>query len=234
MCDTIPKRVFICDCSWSKITFAEMLTQGLLTEGYAIDHLVTCGEANAALSTNRYAALILDLALPDGDGLSILQEVRRRNQFLPVLVVTARSSVPDRVGTLRSGADDYLVKPFHFDELLARLEALLRRPGQILEHSLQISNLKFDPECRQAFIDDKLQILFSREATILELLMRYRQQVVTKKLLEDQIFGKHSGAISSNAVEVYVHRLRKALSDNGAKVVIQTVRGVGYLLKAEA
>ena len=110
-------------------------------------------EAQAAVATTRYAAMVLDLGLPDGDGLSILREIRQREDPLPVLVLTARGGLQDRVSGLRSGADDYLVKPFAFEELLARLEALLRRPGQLLGRALQIANLAFDTESRQAFID---------------------------------------------------------------------------------
>jgi DNA-binding response OmpR family regulator len=208
---------------------AEMLGHGLQAAGYETDRLATSAEARAALATTRYAALILDLGLPDGDGLAILREIRHRKDPLPVLVLTARGGVHDRVSGLRSGADDYLVKPFDFEELLARLEALLRRPGQLLGSSLQAGNLAFDTESRQAFIDDKPQVLSARETAVLELLMRRKGRVVSKKLVEDQIFGL-SGEVASNAVEVYVHRLRKQLSEHGAKIVIHTVRGVGYLL----
>jgi DNA-binding response OmpR family regulator len=208
---------------------AEMLGHGLQAAGYETDRLATSAEARAALATTRYAALILDLGLPDGDGLAILREIRHRKDPLPVLVLTARGGVHDRVSGLRSGADDYLAKPFDFEELLARLEALLRRPGQLLGSSLQAGNLAFDTESRQAFIDDKPQVLSARETAVLELLMRRKGRVVSKKLVEDQIFGL-SGEVASNAVEVYVHRLRKQLSEHGAKIVIHTVRGVGYLL----
>jgi len=208
---------------------AEMLTKGLRAAGYDADHLTTSAEACSVLTTTRYAALILDLGLPDGDGLSILRELRDRKDPLPILVLTARASLHDRVSGLRSGADDYLVKPFDFDELMARLEALLRRPGRLLESSLQVGNLTFDTESRQVFIDDIPQVLFAREATVLELLMRHKGRVVSKKLVEDHIFGSHCD-VSSNAVEVYVHRLRRQLSGHGAKIRIHTVRGVGYLL----
>jgi DNA-binding response OmpR family regulator len=208
---------------------AEVLTKGLQAAGYETDRLDTCAEARAALTTTRYAALILDLGLPDGDGLSILREIRHHKDPLPVLVLTARSGVHDRVNGLRSGADDYVVKPFDFEELLARLEALLRRPGQLLGSSLQVGNVAFDTESRQAFIDDKPQVLSGRETAVLELLMRRKDRVVSKRLVEDQIFGL-SGEVASNAVEVYVHRLRKQLFEHGAKITIHTIRGVGYLM----
>jgi DNA-binding response OmpR family regulator len=211
---------------------SDLLTHGLQAAGYEADRLATFAEARAALSTTRYAALILDLGLPDGDGLSILREIRHRKDPIPVLVLTARGGVHDRVGGLRTGADDYLVKPFDFEELLARLEALLRRPGQLLGSSLHVGNVVFDTESRQTFIDEKPQVLSARETAVLELLMRRKDRVVSKKLVEDHIFGL-SGEVASNAVEVYVHRLRKQLSERGARIVIHTIRGVGYLL-AEA
>src|SRR5712691_2430812 len=208
---------------------AQLLSKGLRAAGYETDLLTTAGEARAALTTARYAALILDLGLPDEDGLSVLREIRHRKDPIPVLVLTARGGVHDRVGGLREGADDYLVKPFAFEELVARIEALLRRPGQLLGSSLEIANLAFDAESRQAFIDDQPQVLSARETAVLELLMRRKNRVVSKKLVEDHIFGL-SGEVASNAVEVYVHRLRKQLSERGAKVEIRTIRGVGYLI----
>jgi two-component system response regulator TctD len=210
---------------------AEVLTKGLQAAGYEIDRSTSAG-ARVALTTTRYAALMLDLDLPDEDGLSILREIRHRKDPLPVLVLTARAGVHDGVNALRRGADDYVVKPFEFEELLARLEALLRRPGQFLGSSLQVGNLAFGIESRQAFIDDKPQVLSSRESAVLELLMRRKGGVVPKKAVEDQIFGR-SGAVGSNAVEVYVHRLRKQLSAHNAKIAIHTIRGVGYLMSED-
>ena len=211
---------------------AQLLAKGLRAAGYDNDVLHTAGDASAALTTNRYAAVILDLGLPDGDGLSILREIRHRNDPIPVLVLTARGGIVDRVGGLRSGADDYLVKPFAFEELVARLEALLRRPGQLLGSSLNVANLVLDTESRQAFIDDKPQALSARETAVLELLMRRKGRVVSKRLVEDHLFGL-DGDVASNAVEVYVHRLRKQLADRGAKIQIHTMRGVGYLITEE-
>ena len=211
---------------------AQLLTQRLQSAGYETDLLTTVAEAQTALTMTRYAAMILDLGLPDGNGLSVLREIRQREDPLPVLVLTARGGLQDRVSGLRGGADDYLVKPFAFEELLARLEALLRRPGQLLGRSLQIANLAFDTESRQAFIDEKPQVLSARETAVLELLMRRKDRVVSKKLVEDHIFGLSSD-VASNAVEVYIHRLRKQLSERGAKVQIHTIRGVGYLISEE-
>jgi len=211
---------------------AELLAKGLRTAGYEADVLSTVEDARAVLSTTFYAALILDLGLPDGDGLALLRELRQRGNPVPVLVLTARGGLHDRVQGLRSGADDYLVKPFALEELIARLEAQLRRPGQLLGNSLRIANLQFDTQNRQASIDDQPQVLSARETAVLELLMRSKGRVVSKKQVEDHIFG-HSGEIASNAIEVYVHRLRKQLADRGARVQVHTIRGVGYLIAEE-
>jgi DNA-binding response OmpR family regulator len=211
---------------------AELLAKGLQSAGYDADILSTAEEAASVLQTTFYAALILDLGLPDGDGLELLRELRHRNNPIPVLVLTARGGLRDRVLGLRSGADDYLVKPFALEELVARLEAQLRRPGQLLGSALRIANLEFDTINRQASIDDQPQLLSAREIAVLELLMRSKGRVVSKKQVEDHIFGL-SGEVASNAIEVYVHRLRKQLSERGAKVQVHTIRGVGYLIAEE-
>ncbi len=211
---------------------ADLLAKGLRAAGYEADILSTAEEARSVLQTTFYAALILDLGLPDGDGLELLREIRHRHNPIPVLVLTARGGLHDRVQGLRSGADDYLVKPFALEELIARLEAQLRRPGQLLGSKLRIANLEFDTQNHQVSIDDQPQVLSARETAVLELLMRSKGRVVSKKQVEDHIYG-HSGDVASNAVEVYVHRLRKQLSDRGARVQVHTIRGVGYLIAEE-
>jgi len=208
---------------------ARLLAKGLESAGFGADVAATAAEARTVLTTTRYAALVLDLGLPDGDGLAILREIRERKDPIPVLVLTARAGVHDRVTGLRSGADDYLAKPFALEELIARLEAVLRRPGQLLGRPLRLGNLALDPESRQAFIDDEPQVLSAREVEVLELLMRRSGRVVPKDLVEGQIFGP-LGYSASNAIEVYVHRLRKQLAEHGATVHIHTIRGVGYLI----
>jgi len=208
---------------------AQLLVKGLEAVGFAADVVATAGEARAAVATTRYAAVVLDLGLPDGDGLAVLREVRERKDATPVLVLTARGGVHDRVAGLRSGADDYLAKPFAFEELVARLQALLRRPGDLLGQLLRVGNVAFDTEARQAFVDDQPQFFSAREVAVLEILMRRSGRVVSKKLVEDHLFGL-SADVGSNAVEVYIHRLRKQLADAGGKVQIHTIRGVGYLI----
>ena len=168
---------------------ATLLVKGLQSAGYDCDHFGTAGEAQSALATTSYAAMILDLGLPDSDGLSVLRDLRHRNDSTPVLLLTARGGLQDRVTGLRSGADDYLVKPFALEELVARLEAQIRRPGQLLGHTLRVGNLEFDTRNRQCAIDGAPQVLSARETAVLEILMRGKGRVVSKRQVEDSLFG---------------------------------------------
>lgn len=209
-----------------------LLVKGLARSGFSADAVASAGDAAHSLAAMRYAAIVLDLGLPDQDGLSLLRSIRGRGESTPILVLTARDGVSDRVNGLRAGADDYLVKPFAMEELVARVQALLRRPGNLLGRQLSFGNVSLETEGRQVFVDGKLRVFAARETAILEILLRRAGNVVPKRLFEDQLFGL-SGDVGSNAVEVYVHRLRKMLSDCGATVKIHTVRGVGYLLSEE-
>ncbi len=208
---------------------SKLLVASLKGAGFEADWVATAADAINVLGTTHYVAVILDLGLPDEDGAAVLRAIRARESNVPVLILTARDGVNDRVAGLRAGADDYLVKPFAFEELVARLEALMRRPGQLLGKSLELNNLVFDTVGRQVYIDGKPQMLSARELAVLEILLRRSGRVVTKRVVEDQIFGL-SSEVGSNAVEVYVHRLRKSLQDLGAHAAIHTIRGVGYLI----
>lgn len=199
--------------------------------GYAVDRVDCVEDAIAVLDSRSYAAMILDLGLPDGDGLKVLRHVRSRQHPVPVLILSARGAMEERVKGLEQGADDYLVKPFAFEELKARLAALLRRPGALLGSQLTLGNLVYDPQARQASVAERTLPLSAREAQLLELLMRRADKVVQKGTVEDQLFGLDDD-FGSNAVEVYIHRLRKRLQDGKAAVTIHTVRGVGYMLAA--
>ena len=210
---------------------SKLLVKSLRSAGFDADVVATAAEALGVLSITPYSAVILDLGLPDDDGLVVLHTLRNEQSTTPVIVLTARDGVRDRVAGLTAGADDYLVKPFAIEELVARLEAILRRPGQLLGRSLTLGNLVFDSVSRQLFIDGDPQTLSARELALLEILMRRSGRVVSKRLVEDQIFGL-SADVGSNAVEVYVHRLRKSLRDLGANAVIHTIRGIGYLITA--
>ncbi len=208
---------------------AGLLRRGLEAEGFAVDNAETAEDASDALKDARYAAVVLDLGLPDRDGAHVLKDMRGRKDGTPVLVLTARGGLHERIAGLQSGADDYLVKPFAFEELVARLRALLRRPGEMLGRVLQTANLELDTEGRQAFVGGKAELMSAQELTLLEVLLRRAGKVVPKSYIEDQLFGMTS-EVGRSAVEVSVYRLRKRLETMGAKVEIHTVRGLGYLL----
>ena len=208
---------------------SRLVGMSLRAAGFAADTVATAADAINVCGSTHYAAVILDLGLPDEDGAVVLSAIRARQSTVPVLILTARDGVNDRVAGLRAGADDYLVKPFAFEELVARLEALMRRPGQLLGKSLELGNVVLDTVGRQLFIDGEPRMLSARELAVLEILMRRAGRVVTKRVVEDQIFGL-SADVGSNAIEVYVHRLRKSLQDLGANAAIHTIRGVGYLI----
>ncbi len=201
--------------------------------GFTVDVLTTVSDADEMLKTSRYDAVVLDLNLPDGDGHEVLRNLRSRGDSTPVLVLTARGTLTDRVSGLDAGADDYAVKPFALEELIARLNALLRRPGDLLGFALKLGNVTFDTRARQVFVDGKPCYLSARELAVLETLLRRSGRVVPKKILEDNLFGL-SDDVVSNAIEVYVHRLRKRLGEFGATVQIHTLRGIGYLIAHDA
>lgn len=208
---------------------AQLVSGGLARAGFAADTAASLGEARDSLAFCTYAIVILDLGLPDGDGNLVLRELRAKGDSTPVLVLTARGTLEDRVSGLHSGADDYLVKPFALEELVARIHALLRRPGSFVGRLRRAGNVSFDSVGRQAYVNDVPQTLSAREMALLELLIGRAGRVVTKSFVEEQLFGQ-SEEVRSNAIEVYVHRLRKQLAELGANVEIHTVRGVGYLL----
>jgi two-component system response regulator TctD len=209
-----------------------LLKKGLAQGGFLADAVGTAADADHALSAMRYAAVVLDRGLPDADGLSLLRDLRRRGDATPVLVLTARDGVSDRVTGLREGADDYLAKPFAMEELIARLQALLRRSDNLLGRQLTFGNVALDTEGRQVSVGGVVRPFPARETAVLEILLRRSGNVAPKRLFEDHLFGL-SGDVGSNAVEVYVHRLRKMLADAGATVKVHTVRGVGYLLSED-
>ena len=209
----------------------ELVPKGLEKEGFTVDHVPGVEDAYAALDTTRYDALILDLGLPDGEGLDVLRRLRGRGGEAPVLILTARDGLEDRLTGLNSGADDYLIKPFALEELVARVRALLRRPGGVLGVTLELGRVRLDTVARDATLDGVSLKLPRRELDILETLMRRAGQVVPKPVIEDRLYG-FDDDLSSNAVEVNMSRLRKNLEKAGAGITIHTVRGVGYLATA--
>jgi DNA-binding response OmpR family regulator len=208
---------------------AEIVRTALARDGFAVDVFGSCSDAREAFATNPYDAAILDLGLPDGDGLALLKELRARGNTVPILVLTARDAVEHRVAGLDTGADDYLVKPFAMAELVARTKALLRRPGGALGTTLKSGNLVLDTIGRDVRVGNKVLALTRRETAILEHLLRRAGRVVPKAVLEEKLYGLDD-ELESNAIPVHVHHLRRKLIDHGAAVEIHTVRGVGYLL----
>ena len=209
-----------------------LLIKGLERSGFTADSVDNADDAARALATTHYTAVVLDLGLPGEDGLSLLRDLRSRGESTPVLVLTARNGISDRVTGLHEGADDYMAKPFAMDELVARLQALSRRPDNLLGRRLAFGNVTLDTETHQVTVDGVARPFPAREVVVLEILLRRRGNVAPKRLFEDHLFGL-TDELGSNAVEVYVYRLRKMLADAGATMKIHTVRGVGYLLTEE-
>lgn len=193
------------------------------------DHAATAADAEALIRSMAYTLVVLDLGLPDDDGLALLKRLRSAGETVPVIVLTARGDSQTRITGLRSGADDFMVKPFLFDELHARVEAVLRRQGRYVENQMNFGPLVFDVGSREATIDGQRLSLSAREADMLEPLLRRSGHVVPKRFLEDQLFGS-SETFGSNAIEVYVHRLRRKIETTNSGLSIVTVRGVGYML----
>ena len=208
---------------------ATLMRRALERGGFAVDLATDLARTEDHLALTEYDVVVLDLALPDGDGLSFLRRLRRLRSAVPVLILTARDGPEDRVVGLDAGADDYLVKPFHMPELLARLRALLRRPNAALGVTLGLGNLVFDTTNRRALVDGIDIGLSAREARMLELLLRRQSSVVTREALEQGLYG-FDAQLGSNAMEVLVHRLRRRLTDTAATLCLHTVRGIGYLL----
>jgi len=212
-----------------EVRIGEILKSGLQRVGFAVDVVRLCAEAREALALTAYDAAILDLGLPDSDGLALLSELRASRNGLPILILTARDAVEDRVSGLDAGADDYLVKPFAIAELIARVKALLRRPGSALGLALHAGNVELDTIGRDVRVGATPLQLPRRECAILEHLMRRQGRVVPKSLLEEKLYGMDD-ELESNAVPVHVHHLRRKLQDAKATAEIHTIRGVGYLL----
>jgi len=203
--------------------------RGLEKENFTVDGVGTVADAEAALDTALYDLVVLDLGLPDGDGLDLLKRFRAADRHLPVLVLTARDGVDDRVKGLNAGADDYLLKPFAVEELTARLRALLRRPDGVLGLCLSAGNLSFDTTAQDVRVGATSIKISRKEMSVLEQLMRRCGKVVPKDVLENKLYG-FDEKVSANSLEAHISRLRKRLKQAGASATIHTLRGVGYLL----
>ncbi|MGD0184793.1 MAG: response regulator transcription factor [Roseiarcus sp.] len=206
-----------------------LIGDALKANGFAIDTAALAADAETALASTSYDAIVLDLGLPDADGMTVLTTARRRGLTAPVLILTARDGAQDTIDGLNGGADDYMHKPFAMDELVARLRALLRRPSQMLDAVIREGNMALDCAQRSVRIDGERVDLSRREFAALELLLRRNGRVVAKADMEESFYGQGE-EVASNAVEVLIHRVRKKLTAAGASAEIHTLRGIGYLL----
>ena len=207
----------------------ESVRTGLRQDGFAVDWVQDGRAAELALETNPYDMLLLDLGLPRKAGLDVLAALRRRGQTIPVLILTARDAVADRVKGLDAGADDYLVKPFDLDELAARVRALLRRKSGRADPLLQVGKLTINPATHEVSLDGKPVSLSAREFALLHALAARPGVVFSRAQLEEKLYG-WGQEVESNTVEVYVHALRRKLGAG----LIRNVRGVGYLMPTAA
>jgi DNA-binding response OmpR family regulator len=201
--------------------------------GWRLDTVGCRADAEEALATTRYDLVLLDLGLPDGDGLDVLRALRQRKDQSPVLVLTARGAIDERIAGLDAGADDYLTKPFNNGELLARARALLRRAPLSADPVLRAGALSFDPATRDVRCGDEPIGLAPRERAVLEILMRNPGRVTPKRSLEEML-SEFDDETSTNAVELVLSRLRRKLAPCPTRIMIETVRGVGYLLREAA
>jgi DNA-binding response OmpR family regulator len=203
------------------------LQAGLTQAGYAVDWVRDGEAAVAALSTESFAAMVLDLGLPKRDGLSVLQWLRGRKDATPVLILTARDQLEDKVRGLDLGADDYVLKPFDLDEVAARLRALVRRAHGRPEPVLTLGEVELNPAARTVTRLGEPVELTPREFDLLEVLLENAERVLTRRTLEEQLYTWNN-AVDSNALEVHIHHLRRKLGSE----LIRTVRGIGYMASA--
>jgi DNA-binding response OmpR family regulator len=209
---------------------ATALTAALKKYDMVIDHVSSLADAEEAVSINVYGAILLDRQLPDGDGLTLIPKLRARSAGVPVIVLTARGELADRVAGLNIGADDYLGKPFAVEELLARLRAVLRRPADLLSETIRLGRLSFDVGNREACVGGEPLDLPRRELLVLEALLRRMGRTVARSSLEEAVYSIDD-EIQSNALDTHISRLRRRLSEARAEIEIHAIRGVGYLLK---
>ncbi|MFG1299793.1 response regulator transcription factor [Xanthobacter sp. V3C-3] len=206
-----------------------LIAEGLEAEGFVLDRVASLGAARESAAVMSYDLLLIDLGMPDGDGIDFIRAIRRAGNGAPILVITARNGLGDRVGGLDSGADDYLVKPFDMAELAARCRALLRRPGGCLGIILRLGNLDFDTVAHEVRVSGRLLHVPPRERDLLERLMRRAGHVVSKTSLEEAMYAL-SSEVTPNALEAAVSRLRRRLAAVGADVILHTTHGIGYML----
>ena len=212
---------------------AQAIADGLARRHLASDIATTAESAEHLFRTVNYAAMVLDLGLPDDDGINLVRRLRSAGHLQPLIILTARNEPERRVEGLLAGADDYLAKPFLFDELHARLEAIFRRSSGYVGRNLELGDVSLDTTTRELSVGGATIEASLRETELLEILLRRKEHLVPRRIMEDQLFGA-GDTLGSNAVEVYVHRVRRKLERHAAGVRIKTVRGVGYMLMGAA
>lgn len=208
----------------------ELISKNLEEAGIHVDSAENGEAALDLIDPDVHNLIVLDRGLPDMEGLELLRILREEKIKTPVLILTAKDGLGDKVDGLNSGADDYLVKPFEMDELIARMHALNRRPSEVINRVLKIGDLEFLPAENKLTIGKKSFEVSSKERDALESLMRLPGRVISKEKLQNTLYG-HAEEGSANSVEVILHRLRKKLKSTGAKVEIRNLRGIGYLMK---
>lgn len=208
---------------------AGFIKRGLSQEGYAIDTASDGMEGQELAEANKYDAIILDIMLPKKSGLEVLKDIKDRGVEAPVLLLTARDTVDDRVSGLNLGADDYLTKPFAFEELVARVKALLRRGGSA-SSVLQFEDLSLDPVTRKATKGDEEIELTLKEYALLEYFLRNPERVLSRAIIAEHVWDQNFDS-ETNVVDVYINHLRNKVDTDDSKKLIHTVRGVGYVLK---
>ncbi|MCO2320255.1 response regulator [Pseudomonas aeruginosa] len=197
----------------------------LNAQGLTVDRVASAADTQALLQVARFDVLVLDLGLPDEDGLRLLQRLRQQGVDLPVLVLTARDAVTDRVAGLQAGADDYLLKPFDLRELGARLHTLQRRSAGRCVNVIEHGRLSYDPSTRETWLDGRPVELSRREQALLQALLNNRGRILSGEQLKDSVYG-FGDEVESNALNVHIHHLRRKLGN----AIVQTVRGLGYRL----
>ena len=212
------------------LRLAALIAGSLKDAGHAVDSAATADEARHYIAASPYDLIILDLGLPDQDGAVLLRELRARRQAPPILVATARGALNDRVQGLELGADDYLVKPFHVSELLARCRAILRRPGGPMAEELTVGNIVADIDSRELRISGRIVAMPPKEMDALLLLMRRAGRVVARESFDEALGDDHRD-VGTNAIEAIISRLRRRLVAAESSVSVVTVRGVGYMLE---
>jgi len=208
-----------------------IIKRGLLEEAYAVDLAYDGEEGEYLAEVNPYDLIILDIMLPNKDGIEVCHDLRTKKINAPILMLTAKDTVEDRVRGLDTGADDYLIKPFAFNELLARVRSLLRREGMSKSPELRVGDLTLNTLTRQIWRGQRPIELTTKEYVILEYLMRHPNVVVTRTMIEEHAWDYDFDSLS-NLVDVYIRRLRHKIDNEGEDSLIQTVRGAGYRLKA--